>query len=139
MISTDETRFGRDLALTEDPDAAIRPTITGDLPTLAGRANLKAAIRRRAVTVRGQLVHRGEYGGDLPLYIETANSPAGRATLGATLRRNLLRDDRLSEVKLAVASGRPSDSRASSSVTITATLTARGDDSAEQITFIAQE
>ncbi len=138
MASNDETRFGRDLECPDDPDAAISPTVTGDLPTLAGRANLKAAVRRRLVTSPGQLVHRSTYGGGLLDLVETANTPAGRATLAANLRRNLLRDDRLSDVSVGVASGVPSGARAGA-VTITTTITARGDDAAEQITVTAKE
>lgn len=96
-----EQRFGRDVFLA--PDAEVAPTPTGDWPTIAGRPNLHAAVRRRLLTTPGQLVHRAEYGAGVELYVGELNAPAERARLAADARSNLLRDPRLEEARVAVA------------------------------------
>lgn len=134
----DELRFGRDLNLPESADDALALTVTGDVQSVAGRENLRKAVRCRAVTVQGELVHRPEYGGDLPLYVERASTPAGRAALANALRRGAFRDDRLKDVAVEVSTGTPADSTAEDAVTIAMTITARTEDVAEQITFGVQ-
>lgn len=96
-----EKRFGRDLVLTF-PDGEVRPTPTGDWPSVGGRANLHAAMRRRLATTKGQLVHRPDYGADLELFVGELNAPGERARLAAGARRNVLRDPRIGEAGVAV-------------------------------------
>lgn len=98
-----EAKIGRDLVLPglggQDP---APPTLTGDWPSIAGRANLHAAVRRRLVTAPSQLVHRPEYGGGLPLFVGVLSSPSERARLAAGARQNLLRDPRIGTVQVGV-------------------------------------
>lgn len=101
-----EQRIGRDLVLPglggTDP---APPTLTGDWPSISGRDNLHAAVRRRLVTAPGQLVHRPEYGGGLPLYVGRLATPGEAARLAAGARQNLLRDPRIAQAD--VRAGEP--------------------------------
>lgn len=97
-----EKRFGRDLVLTY-PDREVTPTPSGDWPTVAGRPNLHAAMRRRLVTTPGQLVHRSDYGGGLETFVGELNAPAQRSRLAAGARSNVLRDRRIEEAVVSVA------------------------------------
>lgn len=130
----DEAKIGRDLVLPglggTDP---VPPTLTGDWPSIAGRANLHAAVRRRLVTAPGQLVHRPEYGGGLPLFVGTLASPSERARLAAGARGNLLRDPRIGAVQVGVGEppGMPS------AVLVEVAVQPVGETSSETVSVIA--
>ncbi len=127
MAATDEIRrFGRDLDLPETVDAVIRVTPTGDLRDIAGRDNLHRAVRLRALSAPGTLVHRPDYGGGLELHVETPNTPASRSAINTTLRRNALLDVRLEDVTVSTSSGR-TGSTSGDAVTVRLEIRARGD------------
>jgi hypothetical protein len=132
-LAIDTRRMGEDIALDLDPDNGLRVTPTGDLQTVAGRANLRAALRRRVCTSPGELLHRPEYGAGAPDFIETIGNPSNRARLANQVRKNLLRDRRLADVAVGVSAGLPSDSRAAA-VTVELTITPRRDSEAERLT-----
>lgn len=101
-----EQRFGRDLVLTlprnNDEIGDTQPTATGDWPTVAGRPNLHAALRRRLITAPGEMVSQPDYGGGLPLYVGALNSPTDRASLANEARLNVMRDPRLDAALVTV-------------------------------------
>jgi phage baseplate assembly protein W len=96
-----ERRFGRDLVLP-GPGQTVQPTPTGDWPSVGGRENLHAAVRRRMLTTPGQLVHRPEYGAGLETYVGRRTTSAELARLAAQGRQNLLRDPRIEESRVGV-------------------------------------
>lgn len=100
-------RYGKDLAFPLDPDAALRATPTGDLPTVEGKAGLLLAQQRRALVIPGTLVHQPEYGGGLLGEVGRTGDIATRARIQAQIRRNALRDDRVAEALVSV--GPPED------------------------------
>lgn len=129
MIDLDTIRLGTDADIPIAGAFAVTPA--GDCPTASGRLNLAAAIKRRMATEPGALVHRPTYGCGLLSRIGQANSPAGRADLAVSVRRNLLQDARIKDAEVSVALG-----DAASSVVVTVTLTLR-DDSRSTLTFTA--
>lgn len=92
-------RFGEDLVLPL-PGQEVQPTVSGDWPTVDGRANLHAAMRRRLITTPTQVVHRPDYGGGLELSVGVPATPTERATLAARARQNALRDPRVEEAQV---------------------------------------
>ena len=129
-----DRRFGCDLALPLDPDDALAVTPTGDLPTVSGRENLQAALRRRTLVSAGSLVHRPEYGAGAGGELGTLGSPTSRSRIANNVRRNLLRDDRIEEAQVAVSQGVPGDPTRSQAVTIETAVQIRGDQRGEQFT-----
>lgn len=132
-----EQRWGRDLALTlprnDDDDSPTQPTATGDWPTVAGRANLHAALRRRLVTAPGEMVSRPDYGGGLPLYVGALNSAADRASLANEARLNVLRDPRLERALVAVE-----EVVDSPQVIVSLEITPRGEIEADTISIVSE-
>ncbi len=104
-VSIEERLLFRDLELPEEPTAPLRATPTGDLRTLAGRPNYRAATRRRAVTSPGTLVFRPEYGAGLEESLERPASAAAKSNLVNNARRNFLRDPRTEEIIITIADG----------------------------------
>lgn len=88
----DEILYLRDGVL---PVGAVKPTSTGDWPTITGRPNLVGAHKRRAVVSQGELTHRPRYGGGLAQRVENIDSEAVRFLLMNTIRVNALRDPRV--------------------------------------------
>lgn len=131
-----EAKLGRDLVLPglggTDP---APPTLTGDWPSIYGRDNLNAAVRRRLVTTPGQVVHRPEYGGGLPLFVGRLATPGERARLAAGARQNLLRDTRIGQasVNAGEAPGMPS------AVLVEATVTPAGETEGESVSVLTTE
>jgi phage baseplate assembly protein W len=128
-----EARWGRDIVLP-DCEAGVTPTATGDWPTVAGRANLHGAHRRRAVTTPGELLHRPEYGGGMMLWLEAPNSAGEQARLAASVRGNAFRDPRVEEVRVAVSTpeGRENQSL------IELTIRPRGEIESETVTTVLE-
>jgi phage baseplate assembly protein W len=127
MALTDAERFGTDLDLpmVDEDELLISPT--GDLRTRAGRTNLRGALTQRALTGRGELLHRPAYGGGLPDGVELPNTPAQRGEMASRLRANALRDSRVREVTVGVAAGVNDDpNRAGMTLTISYTTALDG-------------
>lgn len=86
-------------------DLAWPPSLdpTGDLGTLRGLDNLEAAVIGRAATVRGEIVHRREYGVDDGG--EGQNGPSFPETLAlaqARLLEQFTRESRIESVNVTV-------------------------------------
>lgn len=101
-VSATEDLLGVDLEVPSDPDASIPISPTGDLRVLGGRPNLDAALRRRVSTSPGTLLHRPEYGAGMPDFLEQPHSPALRQQLASQIRRNVLREPRIANVRVSV-------------------------------------
>ncbi len=86
----------------ELPASTVQPTPSGDWPSIAGRENFRRATIRRAVTSKGTMVHRPEYGGDI---VRAAERPAISEEFAARevdIEENATRDPRVGEVRVAV-------------------------------------
>lgn len=135
----DERRLLRDLDLPITVDDTLTPTSTGDLPGSAGRSNLRQAVRRRVLTSPGTLLWRPEYGGGLVDVVEAAATPGARAGLANAIRRNLLRDPRLSGATARVTLGVPGQASRAASVTVDLSITLRHDRSNQDLTLSVAE
>lgn len=118
MPLSDADRFGTDIDLPLTDGDTLLITPTGDLRTRTGRANLQDALTQRALTGRGELLHRPEYGGGLPQGVELPNSPSARSQLASVVRRNCLRDRRVQDATVSVAPGLPDDATRLEAVTL---------------------
>ncbi|MCI0346434.1 MAG: GPW/gp25 family protein [Chloroflexi bacterium] len=136
--AVDEARFGRDLEVELDPEGGIRVTPTGDLPSVGGRDNLHAALRARALTSPSELLHRPDYGAGVLDQLEHPNTPTRRAQLANALRRNLLRDGRVTDVRASVSLGTPADSARGEATSIELRVTPRGETQSSSFTFSAE-
>lgn len=134
-----DERLLRDLELPEAPGQRLFVTASGDVRALEGKANVRSAVRRRVVTLQGAMVHRPSYGGNLPLYIEDANSQTVRSQMSVDLRRNVLRDSRLEDASAEVSLGDPSNPINSFAVTVDLSIRVRDDEQAEGITLELEE
>lgn len=130
-------RLGTDVALPLDPGDEMALTGTGDLETVTGNANLQAAVRRRTVISPGALVHRPEYGAGLAQRVEQLNTPSARSLLANAIKRNTMRDPRVADCSVAVAVGRPSDTRPEA-ITVELSVRARGDETSQGFTVSAE-
>lgn len=99
----DIARLGVDVDIPVDPDGAITPTPTGDIPLLSGRSALDRGLLRRIVTEPGAMIYRPGFGVGALTWLGAANSPVERARLGAAVRRNLLADPRIVDASVTVA------------------------------------
>jgi len=136
--SIEERRLGRDVVLPQ-VDGELLVTASGDLQTVAGRPNLRAAIRRRVITQPGELLHRPTYGAGLPGYVERPSTASTRARLATDIRRQCLADPRVSECRASSSIGTPGDSEATEAITVDLSVTVRGDDAADQMTLTYAE
>ena len=136
MPTLDVQRFGTDIELPADPDAVLALTPTGDLRTVSGLANVRAANQRRLLTERGSLLWRPDYGTVIPSSLEQASTPASRSAMANDARRALLSDPRNKDVTVTVAEGRPTDPGASA-VTLSLSVVYR-DESQETLTVHAE-
>lgn len=83
--------------LEHDTDLVL--TATGDLSTLSGLDNVKAAILRRIITTPGEIVHRPNYGVGIE---DFQNAPSTRAThrqLALRIEEQLKEDPRVEAVE----------------------------------------
>lgn len=127
MAAIDEIRFGRDVFVPLDPESAVRVTPTGDLPTIAGYANLSHALEAMALTVPGDLVHRPTYGGGLVEEVEAEGTPASRARAANRLRTSARADARIREATVSVTVGAPGDPARPGAVTAALSVIPVGD------------
>lgn len=135
MSTLDAALLGTDLLVPPDPDGALLITASGDLALVAGRPNLHAALRRRMGSAAGEMTHRPEYGAGITAFVELPTTPGNLARAGSQIRRNLLRDPRLSEVTVAISRGLPGETTPTEhAVTVGLTIRARHADLDETLT-----
>lgn len=135
----DERRLGRDLALPLTADDELEVTATGDILSVAGRANLRRAVRRRVLTAPGTLLHRPDYGAGLVEHLELSSSPARRSGMANAIRRNLLRDARLSEARARVSPALPGTPGRAAAVTVELSVELRHDQSRQDLSLDVTE
>jgi len=125
----DDERFGVDIYVPIDEDEVLRPTPTGDLPVIRGRANLSHALAANVITTPGELIHRPGYGGGLAQDVETPATPGALARSANRLRAALLLDARLAgrDVRVSVTPGLPSDPGRAGTVTASISAVPHGD------------
>jgi phage baseplate assembly protein W len=104
-LAINEKRFGTDLEMPTKAGAALPKTATGDLRLISGYANLRQAVIRRAMAVPGSMIHRPDYGGGMPLYIEQAGTPGGRSRMSNALKQNAQEDERIARARVVVQAG----------------------------------
>lgn len=85
----------RDAVLPAD---VVVPTPNGDWPTVVGRENFRGAVLRRAVTSKGTMVHRPQYGGDLIDGLEAPTTPEELSARQVDIEENTRRDPRVGRV-----------------------------------------
>lgn len=71
---------------------------TGDLGTISGIANLKAALFHRLMTVPGTLVFRPTYGVGVPAYQNAPNSYTLQQDLAGKIQEQFILDPRVQSV-----------------------------------------
>lgn len=126
-MPTDAQRFGRDIYLPDAPGDTLGVTATGDLLLVDGRANARAALRRRLVVSPGTLIHQPDYGVGLLDALELPNTSALRTQLSTGARRNLLADDRVAEATVGVSLGAPDGTQSASAMTVQLRVTWKAD------------
>lgn len=96
-------RFGRDLFMSEDQDARLQITATGDLQTVEGKENVDMTIRRSATINPGEIVFQPEVGAGLDQFVAEGNTAINRSLMANTLREDTLRDPRIKDCVVGVA------------------------------------
>lgn len=86
-----------------------KTTSGGDLQTISGLDNMKAAILRRIMTLPGEVIHRPEYGAGLPIYRNAPNTPDTRRQVAAAIEEQLRRDSRIEDVSAVSFSNTDTD------------------------------
>jgi phage baseplate assembly protein W len=71
---------------------------SGDLETISGIDNVKQAIYRRIMTVKGTVIHRPNYGVGLPAYQNAISSLATQRKIAIEIQEQLEEDERIDEV-----------------------------------------
>jgi len=89
FLGTD-IRFDSDFVKEDDPE--------GDITTISGLDNYKAAMLRRWTTTPGSLAHRPEYGAGLKDYQNAPNTLATRQKITQRIEEQALRDNRTEAV-----------------------------------------
>jgi phage baseplate assembly protein W len=79
-----------------DGDMTLTPS--GDLGSVSGLANLRAALFRRLITVPGSLVHRPLYGVGIGLFQNSLSSFSRQQQLAALITEQLEQDPRVQEI-----------------------------------------
>lgn len=139
-MPTDAERFGRDIALPDDPEDELQVTASGDLLLREGRPNARAALRRRLICSPGALIHRPDYGAGVLDYLELPNSLSTRTQLGNAVRRNLLADDRVGEVVVNTSAGLADGTARPQAITVELSVTWRAEEQAsDQLTLDLSE
>lgn len=77
-------------------------TSTGDLDIVSGIENVKEALFRRLITVKGSIIHRPNYGVGIKLYQGALNSFSKQSELASRIQEQFVKDPRVDEV-LAVS------------------------------------
>ncbi len=136
-LEIQERRLLRDLVLP-GVEQDVQVTTSGDWPSLAGRPNLHAAHRRRAVTTSGELVHQPNYGAGLLLHLEELGSLTNRTQMTVDVRQNALRDPRLEEITVVAFLGTADDPGRVEAVTIQLDLRPRGEEESDVVTVVVE-
>ena len=98
--TTDPERvFEVDVALAKGRLQAVN----GDFELVAGRANLRQALRRRVETERGELIFHTDYGSLVRRLIGTLNGPTAALLAAQYTKSSLLLDPRVANVTSAIA------------------------------------
>lgn len=130
----DTTRLKTDIAVPADADTELAVTASGDLVLVSGRSNLYVAMKRRLAAFPGSLIHQPEYGAGILSWLERTNTPGERARLATAIRRNVLRDSRVSDATVQANLGTPTDSTVPDALTVELEVTVRHDRRSENIT-----
>ena len=93
MASINDTLL-KDIAFKSD----FIKTATGDLDTVEGLANLKEALFRRLITVKGSLIHRPDYGVGIKLFQNGINNFENRRKIAGLIEEQFLQDTRVEKV-----------------------------------------
>jgi len=88
--------LGTDLRHEKD---FVKTASGGDLQTISGLDNMKAAVLRRIMTTPGDVIHRPNYGVGLPLYQNAPNTAETRRQLASLIEEQLLQDPRIEDVE----------------------------------------
>lgn len=87
--------LGTDVYLIDD----YKQSAVGDLQTISQISNVKQALYRRIITNPGALPHRPKYGVGIYKYINKPATMSNRQELANAIKRNILFDKRVKEVK----------------------------------------
>lgn len=93
-MSTIDQFYLRDTKFIAD----FEQNATGDLIETFGLANVKEALIRRFMTVKGALIHRPEYGASIPLYQNAPQTLDTRRKIANEINEQALLDSRVEEV-----------------------------------------
>jgi phage baseplate assembly protein W len=88
--------LGTDLRHEQD---FVKTESGGDLQTISGLDNLKAAVIRRIMTLPGEVIHRPNYGAGLTSFQNAPNTQDTRRAIAAKIEEQLLRDPRIEGVE----------------------------------------
>lgn len=86
----------RDLA--QNPGEGFKVAADGDLDTVSGLENLKAALFRRLMVVPGTLVHRPTYGVGVKNFLNAPNSIDNQRALAVRIKEQFEQDFRVEEM-----------------------------------------
>jgi len=95
LLSIEEL-YRRDLA--HQTTQGLETTPDGDLATLTGLNNVRAALFRRLQVTPGSLVHRPDYGVGIKDFLNAVNSLDNRRALAIRITEQFTRDDRVDSV-----------------------------------------
>jgi hypothetical protein len=73
-------------------------TAAGDLDIISGVENVKEALFRRLITVKGSLIHRPDYGVGIKLFQGSMNSLPKQRQITNLIQEQFIRDSRVDEV-----------------------------------------
>jgi phage baseplate assembly protein W len=94
-MAINEEFYLRDVAFDSD---YVQAENEGDLSDIVGVENVRQALMRRFVTIKGSLIHRPDYGASLKLYQNAPTSLAKQRELALQLEEQALRDPRVESV-----------------------------------------
>lgn len=95
-MTTTAPDFGTDLSATDD--------VTDDMAEVSGITVVAQAIYRRLSTPRQSLWRDPNYGLDLRLFLSVAQTPAQIASIPGQVKSEILKDERIESVVVAVQS-----------------------------------
>lgn len=93
-MATAEETLKKDIAFRDD---FVR-SATGDLDTISGLANLKAALFRRLITSPGSLIHRPNYGVGIKDYQNSMSDLPNQQNLALRIKEQFELDPRVEKV-----------------------------------------
>lgn len=99
-------------------------TAAGDIASVAGVANLRAAIYRRLTAMPGSIPHRPQYGAGCQEFCNKLGTVANRQALVNRVKQHLARERRIDEV-LSVSVGSWADGQIEITIAVRAIGTIR--------------